>query len=68
MSGRWITNQQVEIYMTSIKQGYSQVTAAAKAGISERSARDIGHGKRINPKTKVRGLCPINCVNSFWVI
>lgn len=54
MSGRWITNQQVEIYMTSIKQGHSQVTAAAKAGISERSARDIGHGKRINPKTKVR--------------
>jgi hypothetical protein len=54
MSGRWITNQQVEIYMTSIKQGHSQVTAAAKAGISERSGREIKHGRRVNPKTKLR--------------
>lgn len=67
MSGRWITNQQVEIYMTSIKQGYSQVTACAKAGISERSGREIIHGRRVNPKTKLRHWrTRIDPLKSVW--
>ncbi len=48
MSGNWITNQQVEIYMTSRQQEHTQATSAAKAGISERSGRIIDAGKRIN--------------------
>lgn len=40
MPGRRITDQQVTIYMTNRKRS-SQVVAAAKAGISERSARRI---------------------------
>ncbi len=54
MPGRWITNQQVEIYMESIEQKHRQVTAAAKAGISERSGRSIKQGKRVDPKTRLR--------------
>ena len=49
MSGNWITNQQVEIYMTSRHQGQTQATSSAKAGFSERSGRNIDIGKRINP-------------------
>jgi transposase InsO family protein len=41
MSGRWIKSRQVEIYMNARKTGYTQQTAAAKAGISERSGRNI---------------------------
>jgi len=48
MPGNWITNQQVEIYMTSRQQKHTQATSAAKAGISERSGRKIDAGKRIN--------------------
>lgn len=33
--------------MTARQIGYSQLIAAAKAGISERSGRDIEHGKRL---------------------
>ncbi len=40
MPGTRITDQQVTIYMTQRKQ-HSQIVAAAKAGISERSARRI---------------------------
>ena len=52
MPGQWITNQQVEIYMKSRKSGNTQVTSAAKAGVSERTARDIESGRRVNPKSK----------------
>jgi transposase InsO family protein len=54
MPGRRITNQQVEIYMESRQQGYAQVTAAAKAGLSERSGRDIELGKRPSAKPTKR--------------
>ena len=40
MPGTRITDQQVTIYMTHRKRN-SQVVAAAKAGISERSARRL---------------------------
>lgn len=44
MSGKHITDQQIRLYMTERKEGYTQCTAAAKAGISERSARRIDKG------------------------
>jgi hypothetical protein len=47
MPGKTITIKQVKIYMTSRQAGCSQLVAAAKAGISERSGRDIEHGKRL---------------------
>jgi hypothetical protein len=34
------------------KEGDTQETASAKAGISERRGRDIEHGKRIDPGSK----------------
>lgn len=54
MPGSWITKQQVERYMTSREQGYPQATSAAKAGISERSGREIEAGKRFDPKKQPR--------------
>jgi hypothetical protein len=41
MPGRKITKQQVNLYMTSRINGYTQVTSSAKAGISERSGKRI---------------------------
>jgi hypothetical protein len=41
MSGKWIKSKQVELYRMARKNGYTQVVSAAKADISERSARDI---------------------------
>ena len=54
MPGQWITNQQVEIYMTSRKKGNTQETSAAKAGISNRSGRSIEQGYRQPPRDKAR--------------
>ena len=50
----WITFQQVEIYMKARKSGLKQQIATAKAGISERSGRDIEKGRRLAPQTKNR--------------
>ena len=41
MSGKAINSEQVRVYMQTRKDGKKQVTAAAKAGISERSGRRI---------------------------
>ena len=41
MPGNKITSQQVEIYMENRKIGNSQNLSATKAGISERSGRNI---------------------------
>lgn len=41
MSGKAINSEQVRVYMQTRKDGKEQVTAAAKAGISERSGRRI---------------------------
>jgi DNA-binding XRE family transcriptional regulator len=54
MPGSWITQQQVKIYMTSRQKGHTQATAAAKAGISERSGRDLEQGQWVDPRTKLR--------------
>jgi hypothetical protein len=46
MSGKPITQQQVKLYMSNRNQpDQSQVSAAAKAGLSERSARSIDSGE-----------------------
>lgn len=49
MPGEWIKKRQVELYMKARHQGYSQVSSAAKAGISERSGRSIDQGTRADP-------------------
>ena len=54
MPGKWITDKQVEIYMTSRKSGNTQELSSAKAGLSTRSGRDIEHGKRQPPHKKTR--------------
>ena len=41
MPGKHLTNQQANLYMKSRQQGSIQVQAAAKAGISERSGRNL---------------------------
>jgi len=45
MSGRQITKQQVEYYMSSRRQGHTQAQASAKAATSERSGRRIEAGE-----------------------
>ena len=54
MPGKWITEQQVKIYMKSRQLGNNQHLSSAKAGISERTGRDIEHGKRQAPQHKER--------------
>ena len=54
MTGKWITNQQVKVYMDTRSKGSHQETSAAKAGLSVRTGRDIENGNRINPKEKER--------------
>lgn len=54
MSGQWLTSKQVEIYMNARKEGKTQAVSAAKAGISERSGRDVEKGKRFDPNTQQR--------------
>jgi len=44
MSGKRITRQQVGLYMKGRAEGQSQAQAAAKAGVSERSARRVEGG------------------------
>ena len=51
MSGQNVNEKQVQIYMSERNSGHIQVTAAAKAGISERSGRRIDKGQ-ISPGVK----------------
>ena len=44
MSGKTINSEQVRVYMQTRKDRKKQVTASAKAGISERSGRRIENG------------------------
>jgi hypothetical protein len=53
VSGKPITDQQIRLYMKQRKQGRTQVVAAAKAGLSERSARRIDHGE-LNPQPRLK--------------
>lgn len=45
MSGKAINSEQVRVYMETRKDGKRQVTAAVKAGMSERSGRRIEKGE-----------------------
>jgi len=45
VSGNHLTDQQIRLYMNERKEGHTQTTSAAKAGISERSARRIDTGQ-----------------------
>ena len=45
MSGAPINSEQVKLYMKTRTEGKTQVTAAAKAGISERSGRRAEKGE-----------------------
>jgi len=45
VSGKPINSEQVKVYMKTRKEGKTQVTAAAKAGISERSGRRAEKGE-----------------------
>ena len=38
-----VTDEQVKLLMSLLNQGNSQVTAAVKAGMSERTARKYAH-------------------------
>ncbi len=51
MSGKTINSEQVRVYMQSREDGKKQVTAAAEAGISERSGRRIENGD-VHPVSK----------------
>ena len=53
MSGKPITDQQIRLYMKQRKQGRTQVVAAAKAGLSECSARRIDHGE-LTPQPRLK--------------
>jgi len=52
MPGKRIRSQQVERYMSSRKEGYTQEASALRAGISERSGREIESGRRKASQTK----------------
>ena len=54
MPGNWITNKQVQLYMNARSSKKTQIVSAAKAGISERSGRDIEKGRREDPRTRSR--------------
>lgn len=54
MSGKPITDQQIRLYMNERKQGRTQVSAAAKTGLSERSARRIEKGELTTEPKPVR--------------
>ena len=45
MSGNYITGQQIRLYMDERKKGRTQVAAAARASVSERTARRIDVGE-----------------------
>jgi len=49
MSGKPITQQQVNLYM-SYRKDHKQTTAAAQAGMSERSARRVESGEHSTTK------------------
>lgn len=57
MPGNKITTQQGKLYMKYRKEGYSQTISAAKAGFSERSARNLeSRGKRSKIEISEKGL------------
>jgi hypothetical protein len=67
MPGKSITSQQVEIFMTARKIGYTQIVSCAKAGISERSGRAIEKEKwQKNKDKKLRWRIRNDPLSSIW--
>jgi hypothetical protein len=66
MPGEWIKPKQVELYMKARKKGYTQGVAAAKAGISERSGRNIEHNRRTEPRSMVRWRTRPDPLKGAW--
>ena len=54
MPGKRITDQQIRLYMNERKQGHTQIAAAAKAAIAERTARRIDTGQLTTEVTEKR--------------
>ena len=54
MLGNPINSEQVKLYMNERKEGKSQETAAAKAGMSERSGRRIEKGEHRSGTGQIR--------------
>ena len=67
MPGEWITDRQFRRYMERKQQGDTQVLAAAKAGISERSARRIGAAASLPSQCrKARGRTRVDPLADVW--
>jgi len=66
MPGKWITYQQVELYMTSRKEGKTQKVSAAQSGISERSGRQIEQGQRKDPRSRPRERTRPDPLATVW--
>ena len=54
MSGKRITSEQVELYMSNRKQGRTQTQSSAKASVSERSGRRIDSGRTSGSQSRER--------------
>lgn len=66
MPGGWIKLQQMELYMKARREGYTQIVAAAKAGVSERSGRAYEQGKRKDPWQKNRWRSCPDPLSKVW--
>ena len=52
--------------MKARKEGYIQNVSAAKAGISERSGRNIEHNERIDPRRMLRWRSRPDPLEAVW--
>ncbi len=67
MPGKHITDQQIRLYMNERKLGAQQTAAAAKSGISERSARRIDqHELTTHPSDKRSGRTRKDPLAAVW--
>ena len=66
MPGKHITDQQVRLYMSFKQSGHTQTQSAAKAGISERSARRIDQGNYTSQSSKRTWRTREDPLESVW--
>ena len=67
MPGEWITDRQYRRYMERKQQGDTQVLAASRAGISERSARRISAAASLPSQCrKARGRTRLDPLADVW--
>ena len=65
MTGIWITQQQEKLYM-KLRKEHTQIVSAAKAGISERSGRNIEKAKSVPRKRNARGRTRPDPLVDVW--